>query len=153
MVRRVQRPADKEHLLKQLEKGKDDGIFSTEVEALIFAAALGASREESKPLGKALPGLVYELFSNKTDVDALFYMLGIARTGDLSLLKEGQTDERVRAFEEYANAGLEILQKEMKATGQTPRQVVVNLILRAKDAPKGEGQIDLEYIAKEYGLR
>lgn len=121
------RPAkDKEELIQRLLS--DEGPFSTRWEILVFAAALGWSRERRDPLEKPGEGIRYALFANYPTVAALIDSLGVLTSpSDASIMSDDRLGERIAIFEEYANGGLAIIQGELNATQSRPMDVLLGL--------------------------
>ena len=94
----------------------ETGPFQTYAEVLAFAGMLGISRTKRSPLGK---------FSRKDpdpvpqdqfrQTSALISLVAAISTEDLRILLPTETydEARVQIFQEYVNAGLEILQTEL----------------------------------------
>jgi len=112
MYRRVRRPSNHEELLEKLTK--EFGIFETYKDAMIFAAALGASKEKSKHFKNSSEPIDYSVFSRNSDNEVLILLLSIFNRDDIEVLSDEFSDERLLIFEEYANAGLNIISQEIK---------------------------------------
>lgn len=153
MVRRVRRPADKKALLEKLIDREDGGIFESQIEAMVFAAALGAANGRSESFDSTLDPMVYELFARRANFENLFYLLGLYRNKAIKILGTDAADDRLTAFEEYANGGLALIDAEIRRTGQLPHQVITQLVHKAR-APAGapSDEVDLSRVVKDLGL-
>lgn len=152
MTRRVRRPADKEPLLKRLTDVKEGGIFGSQIDAMVFASALGAARNRAVSFDQTLDPMVFELFARRSDIETLFYLLGLHHKKLISVLGDAGADDRVTAFEEFANGGLEILDAEIKRSGARPADAILQLIYQARDSPPTTGDVDLSKVVKDIGL-
>lgn len=116
-MRRIQRASDKESLVQTLTTGENPP-FKEIWRLLIFAAAVGQSRGRREPLkavdsGKAIPAAI---FANSTAWPGFHYLLALVEKDDSAVLGGGDDleNERLVIFEEYANAGLSIIQEELE---------------------------------------
>ena len=109
MERRPAPPKDLEKsvLERLVEPSKSDGfpVFETKQKAMMFAAALGAWQGEPTPLTKRGNGIRFDVFEADHD-DGFIRALAVWKTGDLLVLSDERSDERIRIFEEYAHTGL-----------------------------------------------
>lgn len=134
---RIRPPKDKEELIQRLIS--DEGPFSTKWEVLVFAAALGWSKERKEPLEKPGEGIRYGLFANYATVAALIDSLGILHSpNDASIMSDDRLGERISVFEEYANGGLAIIQGELNATQSRPIDVLLGLCREAGTQSKSD---------------
>ncbi|ARV61684.1 dnd system-associated protein 4 [Nostocales cyanobacterium HT-58-2] len=115
---RIKIAKDKVELVKALVASKDTtGPFQTYVEVMVFAAALGAKHKKRVPLegvAKDLSPLRQDYFTSSFAL--LINLLAITETKDIKILGDDDVadEQRIHIFEEYANAGLEILQNELR---------------------------------------
>jgi len=114
MPRRVKRPSSKDDLLDQLTDKEKAGIFETYKDAILFAAAIGAFKGKSKSFEKSSEPIDYNIFSKSADNEALIHLLSIYKADSIDILSDKNSDERVAILEEYANAGLEIIEGKIK---------------------------------------
>jgi dnd system-associated protein 4 len=134
---RVQIEEDKAAFVRGLKASEDsEGLFQTYAEILTFAAFLGISRNRRVPLTK---------FSRK-DPDAVpqdqfkapqvINLVATYFTQDLQLLADDEESDfiRVRIFQEYANGGLEILQKELSGAVDYTERIM--MLLKTEDFQK-----------------
>jgi dnd system-associated protein 4 len=129
---RVRRPAEHEELIGRLTT-KEGGPFANYWQVLVFAAALGWSRDRREPFDKVGGDAIrYGLFAGSATVSALIDALGVlAHRHDPEIMADDRLPERIRVFEEYANGGLSIIQGELNAVShQRPMDVILNLCRR-----------------------
>lgn len=126
MATRVRRPAEFEEMLSEL---RDEGIFPTFKDALVFAAALGFRRGNRKPFQKSSEPIDLEVFRGDFD-RTIMSMIAIEENSDPKMLAPSNEAERVLCFEEYANGGLEIMKREISDGKQDWREGLLSLIHR-----------------------
>ncbi len=117
---RIKVAKDKAELLKALQAKEDTpGTFQSYADALVFAAALGMKRGQREPIAKYsdIDPIRQDIFQNK-GYDQVINLLAVVSSNNPKIL--ASTDEaeaeRVKIFEEYANAGLEILEGVLKGS-------------------------------------
>lgn len=146
MARRVNRPADKDDLLKSLTE--NDQPFATMASAMVFGAALGYANERRSPIAKSAEQIPWEVFMN-AGLDAFIDLLASGASDDKDILAADRVDERVGLFEEYANGGLEIIRDRQAADHRAPLETMVDLILEFERRDEAKGKVDLEAIATD----
>jgi dnd system-associated protein 4 len=114
-MRRIQRDVKHEDFIKGLTVG-ENAIFRDIWRVLLFAAAYGIHIGERSPLqkvesNKAMP----ETYFSAPGWRGFLYLIGFIGSDSSDHLKKGDEQEEhlVRAFEEYANRGLEEMQIRM----------------------------------------
>ena len=133
MVRRVKRPKDKSELLNQLTDTTNGGVFDTYKDALIFSAALGAFYKKKKPFSKTDEQIDYNVFITRIDTAAFINALSLAETEDITVLSDYKLEEKLTILEQYANGGLIILEKKMKA-GTPIIDIIIGFINEARES-------------------
>jgi dnd system-associated protein 4 len=112
---RIKIAMDKAELVKELTaKSLEETTkpFQTYADVLVFAAALGAKRDQRSPFNdfskKDPEPISYEVFRK---YDKVIKLLSVVATKSPRVLADNDEAEesRIKIFEEYANAGLEIL--------------------------------------------
>ena len=126
MATRVRRPTEFEEMLSEL---RDEGIFPTFKDTLVFAAALGFRRGNRKPFQKSSEPIDLEVFRGEFD-RTIMSMIAIDETNDPKMLAPSNEAERVLCFEEYANGGLEIMKREISDCKQNWGEGLLALIQR-----------------------
>jgi dnd system-associated protein 4 len=99
---RVRRPKEHDDLLDILKKEK---IFSSNKNALVFAASLGFKKQQRQPFADSSEPIMLRIFDDNTDIPFI-YSLALAETNDISMMTKNKFREAVQIFEEYANGGL-----------------------------------------------
>jgi dnd system-associated protein 4 len=112
-MKRIQRSNDKEEIIKSL-MSEQVGVFREIWKLLLFAAQVGMRNSKREPLkvvdtGK---GIDQSTFGNCPAWPGVLYLMALAETQKSDCLSgsDNAEDERVTVFQEYANAGLSILQ-------------------------------------------
>ena len=126
MATRVRRPAEFEEMLSEL---RDEDIFPTFKDALVFAAALGFRRGNRRPFQKTSEPIDLEVLRGDFD-RTIMSMIAIEENNDPKMLAPSNEAKRVLCFEEYANGGLEIMQREISEGKQDWREGLLSLIHR-----------------------
>lgn len=129
---RIKVAKDKAQLLKALRTSDETtGPFQSYVDALVFAAALGAKqgkREPIKEYSREIDPIRQDIFYGK-GYDQVINLLAIeAKTNPRILASDEQSEEeKIRIFEEYANAGLEIIESLLKGSIEYSEQILLFL--------------------------
>jgi dnd system-associated protein 4 len=90
-------------------------IFSTYRDLLCFCTVLGFENEARKPLEGDLVDFVDgRIFSNHELSIDLLYLIALAETRDMFILRDSNEDKQIQILEEYANGGLEVLSDWLK---------------------------------------
>jgi dnd system-associated protein 4 len=138
MERRPALPKDLESVIESLvdPTGSGERVFDTKQKAMMFAAALGFAAGTRKKLERKSTGIRYDVFQSAVD-DGFINALAVSETGDLAVLSEGRADERIDIFEEYAHAGVEVMNRLCVEEGNG----LDNLIRRTLEAQESESEI------------
>jgi dnd system-associated protein 4 len=111
-MKRIQRASDKEEIIKDL-MSEQVGVFKEIWRLLLFAAQVGFKNGRREPLKSADTGkgIDQSTFGNSPAWPGVLYLMALAETGGADCLSgtAESGDERVMAFQEYANGGLTIL--------------------------------------------
>jgi dnd system-associated protein 4 len=139
---RIRRDKKHDALIERLTKG-EESVFSDIWHVLIFAAFVGAKNQKRYPIkdfesGKAIP-LNY---LQPSCGPGFLSLLGIHATEGNEILrsKDGNHDAQVLIFEEYANAGMEIISERVDSAS-SPIEAILALI---DDGKETSGSIVLE---------
>ena len=143
---RVRRPKDKDALLNRLTE--DNTPFATFRDALIFASALGISRDRRESFQQSSEPIPWSVFSNSGS-EALINMIAAVSSEDFNVLEPGRFDERLTIFEEYANGGLQIIQEALGASDRPPLDVIKELVLAEEQKQDETERPELSKIAEE----
>jgi dnd system-associated protein 4 len=146
---RVKIAKDKAELVKSLRaEGADDTTkpFQTYADVLVFAAALGAKRDRREPFSefskKDPDPIPYDVFRK---YDKVVKLLAVAATKNPRVLADNDEAEesRIKIFEEYANAGLEIIDNEIKGSVDHLERILLFLSSERDEMTKQNGDFDL----------
>jgi dnd system-associated protein 4 len=136
-MRRIQRDVRHEDFVKSLTTG-DHAIFRDIWRVLLFAAAYGVSRGVRTPLqkvdaNKAMP----ESYFSSAGWRGFLYLLGFAGGTDSEHLRndEDQQNKLITAFEEYANYGLDEIQKRVSSPSKALSEIV-SILLESSSVKK-----------------
>jgi len=113
---RIKRPADKEVLFNKLKEGSQnkDGFFPTFKDLLVFAAALGYKYNTRIPFSENLEPIHLSVFQNE-EINFID-ILALGETADINIIDpndEEAVEKKLLIFEEYANGGLELLDRKI----------------------------------------
>ncbi|MHC8441667.1 MAG: DNA phosphorothioation-associated protein 4 [Candidatus Eutrophobiaceae bacterium] len=116
LIRNVQCSAKHEAIVR--DYSREGGIFKTKREFMCFVAVIGFHCQKRVKLTEAKELAVdARPFGNEKEAVDLLCMLAIAERGDMSALADEEkmkNNDAMTIFEEYAAAGLEILNNEIK---------------------------------------
>lgn len=104
-------------------------LFDTFMDLMIFAAAIGFSSGKRIPL--ETKGLeIREVTFENNQKDGLIYLLALINTKDGNILRDENSAECWKIFEEYANGGMQILDNYLnsKATDIDGVDSLINLL-------------------------
>jgi dnd system-associated protein 4 len=117
---RIKVAKDKAALVKSLRAADDaTGPFQSYADVLVFAASVGIQNRSRIPIteySKEIDPIRQDIFYGK-GYDQVINLIAIADTNDPRIVANNDDSEekRIRIFEEYANAGLELLQASVLA--------------------------------------
>ena len=131
---RIRVARDKAELVKSLVASADNNSpFQTYADAMLFAAVLGAKQQRRVPLGeisKKEPGPIsIEIFISR-GYDPVMKLIAIAATENINVISPDRADfeqQRINIFEEYANGGLELLEKELRGAVDYTERILLML--------------------------
>ncbi|NJK38821.1 MAG: DNA phosphorothioation-associated protein 4 [Oscillatoriales cyanobacterium RM2_1_1] len=145
---RIKVAKDKAKLIKDLKVDEETtGAFQSYVDVLVFAAALGAKHGKREPIqeySKEIDPIRQDIFSNK-GYDQVINLLAITAKNDPKVLasNESAEEERIKIFEEYANAGLEILTQVFRGSADYFEQIRLFINKQKISSSNSEGEFDL----------
>jgi dnd system-associated protein 4 len=148
---RIKVAKDKADLLKALRATEDTpGPFQSYADALVFAAALGMKRGRREPIteySKVIDPIRQDIFYGK-GYDQVINLLAVTSGNEPRILAstDEAEEERVRIFEEYANAGLELLAGALKGSVNYTESLLIFLSTEreTKDAQEDQ-EFDLSH--------
>jgi len=146
---RIKVASDKAELVQSLRANDDNtSPFQSYADVLVFAAALGMSSSARHPIqeySKKIDPIRQDVFQGK-GYEQVINLISIADTNDPKLVTKSEEAERLRIkiFEEYANAGLEILEHRLKGFSSYTECVllILNELHQDKQGTK-EDEFDL----------
>ena len=137
----VRRPKEYEQMLSDLCQS-DKRIFLSYKDALVFSACIGYANDISREIDKSSEPVKMHIFKGQYD-EAIFNCIGIAETEDPSILSNVKEEEKIKIFERYAAAGLDILKQKVYDSSSEWDQAFLELIT----SQLGTGHKILEGIA------
>lgn len=144
---RIRVAKDKAELVKSLVASKDTtGPFQTYVEVMVFAAALGVKNKKRVPLdviSKDLSPLRQDYFTSSFTL--LINLLAITETENIKIINDDNIadEQRIHIFEEYANAGLEIIQNELRGAVDYSERLLLILSYEKTNTEHQDEEFDL----------
>jgi dnd system-associated protein 4 len=140
-MRRIQRDSAHEELIKTLTTG-DTAIFKEIWRLMLFASSVGIAHGKRKPLknvdsGKNIP----DTYFGTPGWPGYLHLLGITETGGSDILHGTEKNQEtvISAFEEYANAGLEIIGEKIREAS-TPLDAL-SIILMESQQPNSSAPV------------
>lgn len=101
-------------------------IFPSMAEALVFAALIGfkAKRREEiiKPRSNPIASQIFE----SAQINGYVFLIGVASSKDIDVLRDESVQEAVLAFEEYAFGGFSEIQHWMEKGASTLFDTIIN---------------------------
>ena len=149
MPRRVRRPKQHVGLFASLTDSAKEGPFDTYKDVLLFASALGFERDCRKPFDSTEEPIAWDVF--KPSDRAIVNLISLADQGELAVLSDDRIEERITVFEEYANGGLEILEREVISGTRTIMSSLIDLLIETKHTDDSNALPDLEDISRMLG--
>ena len=139
---RIRRDKKHDALIERLTKG-EESVFSDIWRVLIFAAFVGAKNQKRSAIKDFESGKAFPLnYLQPSCGPGFLSLLGIRATEGNEILrsKDGNHDEQVLIFEEYANAGMEIISERVNSAS-APIEAILALI---DDGKETSGSIVVE---------
>ncbi len=120
MENRIRVAKDKAELVKSLiASAENNSPFQFYADVILFAAVLGIKQNQRLPLGeisKKEPGPIsIEIFIAR-GYDPVMKLIAIAATENINVISPDRADfeqQRIQIFEEYANGGLDLIDREL----------------------------------------
>jgi dnd system-associated protein 4 len=126
---RIHRDKKHDQIIERLTKG-EDAIFTEIWRVLVLAAFIGARKNLRSPVIESDAGKAFPLnYIQPSCGPGFIYLLGISSTENNQILrsKEGNQDELIQIFSEYANAGLELITQKANSTS-APLEAILLLL-------------------------
>ena len=134
MRKDVRRPREFDEMLRLLCQS-EDSVFDSYKDALVFSACLGFSQGRRTAFDKSSEPIGAHIFRGEFDL-SLIHCLGIATTGDPSIMSGDREAERVQIFEEYACGGLEVISREIMNSPEGIEIAIERLVTSAYSKEK-----------------
>ncbi len=128
LERRIGYSKDKAEIIKRLVSTEDNtGLFRRIADVLVFAAALGQERNKRVPLGSSQAEPIRQEVFDRQGYDTMMNLLALHVEGKPEVLADSDKmiEQRANIFEEYANGGLEIIQKELRGAVNTLETIIL----------------------------
>lgn len=124
-----------------------DSVFGTYVDLMCFAACLGYSRGTSIPFETSSEPIPWHIFEN-SGKDSVVNLIAAVSSGDFTIVGADKFDDKLKAFEHYANGGLQVLDELIEKSPKGPFDIVRDLILDARKSSSKSGS-SIEEMAKD----
>ena len=114
-IRRSQQFEDLVRLLAEAqhpEAGRS--IFPTMRELMCFAAVLGFEYERKHPLQSQTNEIDGRIFQNSEQALDLLYLISLAYSRDIDILRDENEDRVIEIFEQFAQGGFEIIESWLR---------------------------------------
>ena len=143
--RRILIPADKIEFLERLTTS-GVGPFKFQVDALAFAASLAAARDQTLPFTESAKEPIRQQVFENQGFGSLLGMLAVHKEQNPSLLSDDESMEERRAqiFEDYANAGLQILKDELRGAPNLSEAILL-LLQKEKELSGQTAEDEVEF--------
>ncbi|MFQ3628126.1 MAG: DNA phosphorothioation-associated protein 4 [Cyanobacteriota bacterium] len=145
---RIKVAKDKAEFLKLLRATEDTpGPFQSYADVLVFAAALGVKRGVREPIteySRSIDPIRQDIFDSK-GYNQVINLLAVTSSNNPKILASTNQaeEERIKIFEEYANAGLEILARALKGSVDYTESLLIFLSKEREPEDNQEEEFDL----------
>lgn len=163
---RIRVARDKAELVKSLiASAENNSPFQTYADVILFAAVLGAKQKQRTPLGeisKKEPGPIsIEIFIAR-GYDPVMKLIAIAATENINVIspvggastvsnRAEFEQQRIQIFEEYANGGLDILDRELRGAVDYTERILLMLSVAASRQTSRQQRQSAEPISPNLG--
>lgn len=144
---RVPIAQDKAALVKAL-RAKDDGtgLFLTHADILTFAAVIGFQNKKRVPVQKIIYKDPDPVLQEQFKDPSIIKLIALADTQNPKILASDEECDRLRVqiFQEYANGGLELLDKELYGI-QEPLERILLILYSERQSQQADAEdIDID---------
>ena len=142
--RRIRIASSQADVVKRLMRSEEStGPFRLQADVLAFAASVGAAKKRRKKFAESTKEPIrYEVFERQNYVP-LMGLLAVCAEGDPRVLADTDEmeDRRATIFEEFASGGLEIIDQELRGTGdyQAALLLMISAERSSTDPDSAEG--------------
>ena len=146
---RIKVAKDKASLVKGLLATDSTGPFQTYADVVAFAASIGLKNSRRTPIegetSKSEPAPIHRESMSARGHDSLIHLIAVVATNDPKILasEENCDEKRIRLFEEYANAGLEILGGALRGSVNYTETLLIFLSTEREPKDAQEEEFDL----------
>lgn len=141
--RRITYAKDKADTIRRLQNvDESTGPFGLIADVLVFAAALGLRKGRRSPLSEPLAEPIRQSVFDRQGYDTMMNLIALHADPRPDVLADSDeaVNARARAFEEFANGGLEILEEEIRGARDVLETIV--LLVSAERQPAGSEDTD-----------
>jgi dnd system-associated protein 4 len=149
MKGRIRVARDKAEFIRSLKNSETPSSpFQTYADIVTFAAVIGAKRREREPLEKISmkepDPIPQEQFFTR-GYESIINLLAIVSLGEPKILAstEEYENQRLRVFEEYANAGFRILRDGLFGSEDYTKQILLIMMKARLDNKDEDTEINL----------
>jgi dnd system-associated protein 4 len=146
LERRIAYSKDKSEVIRRLQSAEDStGPFALIADVLVFAAALGIRRNRRSSLAEPLAEPIRQSVFDRQGYDTMMNLIALHADPRAAVLADSDDAviARARAFEEYANGGLEVLQEEIRGARDVLEMVVLMINAERSVPDEGSGVFEL----------
>jgi dnd system-associated protein 4 len=150
MKGRIRVAKDKAEFIRALKNSENSSSpFETYADIVTFAAVIGAKRKQREPLEKISlkdPDPIPQDQFFRRGYESIISLLAIVSIKEPKVLSSSEEyeDQRLRVFEEYANAGFRILRDELSGSEDYTKQIL--LILMKARLDEKDDAMDLDVL-------
>lgn len=148
---RIKVAKDKATLVTSLISPEEtSGAFQTYADVIVFAAALGVKRKKRIPIeevSRKEPEPIPQEHFISRGYEGVINILAFTAVQDIDVLKKDEIteEERIKIFEEYANAGLQILKDNLKGSVSYLEHILLFLSLEKAGSTVQCQEFDLSH--------
>ena len=149
---RIKVAKDKASLVKGLLATENStGPFQTYADIVAFAASIGLKKGKRSPIqgetSKSEPAPIHRESMSARGYDSLIHLVSVVATNDPKILAYDEIcdEKRIRLFEEYTNAGLEILEDALKGTINYTETLMIFLDAEREAKSTNDEEFDLSH--------
>lgn len=146
LERRIAYSKDKTEVIRRLQSGEDStGPFALIADVLVFAASVGIKSKRRRPLAEPLAEPIRQSVFDRQDYDTMMNLIALHADKRAVVLADSDdaVDARAKAFEEYANGGLEVLQEEIRGARDVLETVVLMINAERRRPDEDSGVFEL----------
>lgn len=149
MKGRIRVARDKAEFIRSLKNSETPSApFQTYADIVTFAAVIGSKRKRREPLEKISmkdPDPIPQDQFFTRGYESIINLLALVSIKDPKVLSstEEYENQRLRTFEEYANAGFRILRDELSGSEDYTKQILLVLMKARLDDKEDEADLNV----------